>query len=89
MLSANQASSQNRFFSPTPPDTLARISIPAGDIEKIQSDSLRLQVNRRDFFGPVTIKRMRIRLYDNKGRLLNLNNENFSFQLLVEHLYQF
>ena len=89
MEAAKETSSQNRFFSPTPPDTLARISIPGGAIEKIQLAGLQLQINRRDYFGPVTIKRMRVRLFDNKGRLLNLNNDNFSFQLLVEHLYQF
>ena len=48
-----------------------------------------LQVNKRVYFGPVDIERMRVRLLDDKGNTLNLNGANWSFTLLCEMLYQY
>jgi hypothetical protein len=48
-----------------------------------------LEANTRTYFGPVNIDRMRVRLLDDKGNLVNLNDVDWSFSLLVEQLYQY
>jgi hypothetical protein len=48
-----------------------------------------LRANTRAYFGPVNIERMRVRLIDDKGNLVNLNDVDWSFSLLVEQLYQY
>jgi hypothetical protein len=48
-----------------------------------------LEANQRTYFGPVTIDRLRVRLLDDKGNLVNLNDVDWSFSLIVEQLYQY
>jgi len=48
-----------------------------------------LQSNKRNYFGPVNIERMRVRLFDDRGNLVNLNDNDWSFTLLVNQLYQY
>ena len=48
-----------------------------------------LEANARTYFGPVDIDRMRVRLLDDKGNLVNLNDVDWSFSLIVEQLYQY
>ena len=46
------------------------------------------QLNRqREYFGPVDIHRLEITLYDEYGRVLDLNNMDWSFTLAFEKLY--
>jgi hypothetical protein len=45
-----------------------------------------LQSNVRNYFGPVNINRLRIRLMDDKGNIVNLNNANWSFGIVCETL---
>jgi len=45
--------------------------------------------NRRTYFGPVNIERLRISLQDDKGNLLNLNGADWSISIIVEQLYQY
>ena len=42
---------------------------------------------KRIFFGPVNIKKLRIRILDAYGRLVDLNNMDFSFALRLDRLY--
>lgn len=46
-------------------------------------------VNRRErnYFGPVNIEKLRITLYDEYGRIINLNNSDWSFSITFEILY--
>ena len=48
-----------------------------------------LRINERSYFGPVNIERLRIKLIDDKGNLVNLNGVDWSFTLIVEQLYQY
>jgi len=48
-----------------------------------------LDMYQRTYFGPVNIDRMRVRLLDDKSNLVNLNDSDWSFSLLVEQLYQY
>ena len=48
-----------------------------------------LQNNERTYFGPVDLTRMKVTLYDDKGRILNLNGLDWSFSLVTKHVYQY
>jgi hypothetical protein len=41
----------------------------------------------RRYFGPVDIQRLQIRLLDEHGRVLQMNNANFSFCLNLKTVY--
>ena len=41
----------------------------------------------REYFGPVDIQKLRIRLFDEHGRILQMNNANYSFCLNLKILY--
>jgi hypothetical protein len=48
-----------------------------------------LQLQMREYFGPVNITTMTIGLYDDKGNVLGLNGMDWSCTLLVKCLYQY
>jgi hypothetical protein len=58
-------------------------------VYKISSDpGLTTQMNRtREYFGPVDIQRLHISLFDEYGRIIDLNNMDWSFTLAFEQLY--
>jgi hypothetical protein len=41
----------------------------------------------RSYFGPVDIQKFRVSLYDEYGRILNLNNMDWSLELMFECIY--
>jgi len=43
--------------------------------------------SRREYFGPVNIKKIKIRLLDELGRVVDLNNTDYSFSIVIEQLY--
>ena len=45
-----------------------------------------LQNQERSYFGPVNIQRMSVRLVNDRGELVDLNNANWSFSLICEQL---
>jgi hypothetical protein len=45
-----------------------------------------LQNQERSYFGPVNIQRMTVRLVNDRGDLVDLNNANWSFSLICEQL---
>jgi len=46
-----------------------------------------LQLQERIYFGPVNIRRMTVKLVNDKGEIVDLNNQDWSFALLCEQLY--
>jgi hypothetical protein len=48
-----------------------------------------IQVNERVYFGPVDIGKLSIKLYTDKGNLLNLNGSDWSFSMIATTLYQY
>jgi hypothetical protein len=66
---------------------LARISLKTGSFTTMVENDFNLLTEPRSYFGPVDIQRLRIRLYDDHGRILNLNNSNYSFVLLFKMVY--
>ena len=43
--------------------------------------------SRREYFGPVNIKKFKIKLLDELGRVVDLNNTDYSFSIVLEQLY--
>ncbi len=48
-----------------------------------------IQSNIRNYFGPVDIEKLHVRLLDDMGNVLNLNGNDWSFVIKSEHLYQY
>ncbi len=48
-----------------------------------------LHPNGRNYFRPVSITRLHIKLYDDRGRILNLNNSDWHCSIIVSHLYKY
>ena len=81
-----------RNKAPTSPDIFAMIPIKhtgmkLGDFYIEFGTSL--QVNKRVYFGPVNIERLRIKLQDDKGNVVNLNGVEWSVTFISENLYQY
>ena len=92
----NQKTPNLRAPGPTTTNTLG--IIPLKNISSLRTSTppsplidtgSSLQTNKREYFGPVNIERMRVRLFDDKGHLVNLNDNDWSFTLTVEQLYQY
>ena len=66
---------------------LARISTKLIYENVIISDD-ELLSEKRQYFGPVDIQRLHIRLYDEYGRVVNMNNMNYSFCITLEQMYK-
>ena len=43
----------------------------------------------REYHGPVDIEKLSIKIYDDKGNVLNLNGQDWSMTLLSKHLYKY
>ena len=43
----------------------------------------------REYHGPVDIEKLSIKIYDDKGHVLNLNGQDWSMTLLSKHLYKY
>ena len=66
---------------------LARISIKGSYFSLIMENDFNIITEPRRYFGPVDIQRLRIRLLDERGRVLPMNNSNFSFCLDFKMIY--
>ena len=92
IIANRKATLNNRTFGPTNSDMFALI--PLNGITSLRPDpyivfSPTLIDSQRSYFGPVNIDRFRVRLLDDKGNLVNLNDNDWSFSLIVEQLYQY
>jgi hypothetical protein len=91
IIKNNDNNSNFRAMAPTTTDVFALIPVkanmPVGNVYVEFSGSL--QDNIRTYFGPVNIDRLRIKLLDDKGNILNLNGAEWSITLICENLYQY
>jgi hypothetical protein len=69
------------------PNILARISVKGSYFSLMMETDLNLTTEPRKYFGPVDIQKMHIKVYDDHGRILDMNNSNFSFCILFKMLY--
>lgn len=79
-----------RNYPQTIPDTFAMIDFPSelrfGINLNNQGQNV-LSIPERKYFGPVNINRFRVRLFDDKGNLVNLNNTDYTFSVKMKMLY--
>lgn len=79
-----------RNYPQTIPDTFADIPFPSelklGSIINNQGQNT-ASIPPRKYFGPINIKRFRVRLFDEKGNLVNLNNTDYTFSVKLKMLY--
>jgi len=68
-------------------DILARISMTNVSYTIITDSSLDAINKTREYYGPVRLEKLRIRLLDRFGALVDINNNDFSFALEIKQLY--
>ena len=67
---------------------LSAIMDDTGVYKSSNDPGLTTAMNRsREYFGPVDIQNLTITLFDEYGRVINLNNMDWSFTLAFEKLY--
>ena len=66
---------------------LARISLQGSVFTTFTQNNLLLVTTSRQYFGPVDIQKIQVQLLDEYGRILNLNNMDYSFCLTFQTLY--
>ena len=98
----NRFQKKNRISAPTTNNVLAIIPVQSRQTvaNSDQSRSLSapahinilgstLMSSPREYFGPVNIERLGIKLVDDKGALVDLNGADWSFIIKVKQLYQY
>ena len=81
-----------RAKAPTNSDTFGLIPIDYGSMKTGQlytEMSGQFQYNKRIYFGPVDIDRLRIRLLDDRGNIVDLHGGDWCVTLISENLYQY
>jgi hypothetical protein len=66
---------------------LARISLNAPAFTVLSQNTLRLITTPREYYGPVNIQSMNVQLLDGYGRIVDLNNMDYSFCLTMTIVY--
>lgn len=66
---------------------LARISLQGSVFSVLAQSNFLLTTTARQYFGPVDIQKLQIQLLDEYGRILNLNNMDYSFCLTFQTIY--
>ena len=66
---------------------LARISVKGTVFSILSDDSKHITSTVREYFGPVNIEKLRIQLLDEYGRVLEMNNMDFSMALNIKSVY--
>jgi hypothetical protein len=93
IMKNNGKNTNYRTKAPTSTDTFALIPLKLGSTINTGQMYIEfggtLQDNKRIYFGPVNIERMRVKLMDDKGRVLNLNGADWSVTIISENLYQY
>jgi len=92
IIKNNERNTNYRTKAPSSSDTFALIPVKhggytTGDVYVEFGGSL--QDNKRIYFGPVNIERMRVKLMDDKGNTVNMNGADWSVTLISENLYQY
>ena len=66
---------------------LARISFKDAFLDTVKQNNLSIITTAREYYGPVDIQKLNIQLLDEYGRILDINNMDYSFCLTLETLY--
>jgi len=91
IMKNNEKTTNYRAKAPTTTDVFAVIPVksgmPPGSMYVDFGGSL--QSFKRNYFGPVNIDRLQIKLLDDRGNILNLNGAEWSVTIIAEILYQY
>ncbi len=68
-------------------DIIARITVGDNYFSVINETNKSIITEPREYFGPVDISRLRIRIYDEYGRILDMNHADYSFCLTMKQIY--
>jgi len=66
---------------------LARISYKDGLFTNVSQNNLAIVTTPRTYFGPVNIQKFTVQLLDEYGRIIDLNNMDYSFCLTMQSVY--
>lgn len=66
---------------------LARISLQTNTYDILLQNNLNIVTTPREYFGPVSLNNLNVQLLDPYGRILDLNNMDFSFCLTLTQEY--
>jgi len=89
----NRNSTSNTFFSKTINDSyignniMGRITVTSGMNTIVTMDGGDLLFKTREYFGPIRLEKLHIRLIDKFGDPVNLEGNDYSFMLEIEQLY--
>jgi hypothetical protein len=92
ILKNNERTYNYKLKAPVVSDTFAILpiklgSMRMGDVNTEFGGSM--QDNKRIYFGPVNISRLRVKLLDDRGNVVNLNGCDWCVTLISENLYQY
>jgi hypothetical protein len=76
-----------RYSSPNSADILTKINVQLGKTYT-QVEEVNLEYKKRFYFGPINLKKLHIRLLNDKGMDINLNGNNWSFSFYATTVYQ-
>jgi len=89
----NRNSTANIFFSKTVNEAylgnniMGRITVTSGMNTIVTMDGGNLLFKTREYYGPIRLEKLHIRLIDKFGDPVNLEGNDFSFMLEIEQLY--
>jgi hypothetical protein len=68
-------------------NVLARVSLQSNTFNLLSQNNLGVVTTPREYFGPINLQILNIQLLDEYGRILDLNNMDFSFCLTLTTIY--
>ena len=92
IMKNNERTFNYKLKAPVVSDTFAILPIKLGNM-KIGDVNTEfggsMQDNKRIYFGPVNINRLRVKLLDDRGNVVNLNGCDWCVTIISENLYQY
>ena len=92
IIKNNSRNTKFKILPANPNDSFAIFTLDKNNLSLgnfITENGSSLQTNKRVYFGPVDIDRLRVRLIDDRGNLVNFNGLNWNIILIAEILYQY
>jgi hypothetical protein len=82
----------DRVAEPTSSNVFAMVNFNKNGLaigSTISDSGLALSTFTRDYFGPVTLQRLKVTLVDDNGFVVNLNGNDWSFTFAAKALYEY
>lgn len=88
-ITENRKETIHNSIAPTSNNLLALIPINNNSSDSnVVEYGEGLALNKRNYFGPVDIEKINVKLLNEKGHLMNLNGVDWSFTIHIEQLYK-